>query len=426
MVAMDGPVAKMQPVAPGDAGIAPAADEPMDTMLADTAPASEPQTEHAPAADIPPIDTAPVPATDTAPRPQAGGGAPTAPASEPRTEPVPVQDMETVANSVRNSLSSTASSQPAVSESASLPRASSADKSAEDPFSLSDIFPSQPAAGGTASIMADSVQSSPVLAPDPSNYVVEASTGAVAALSSLPKSVYSYFSDIAQVAVPRSLSPSFSSSSRLSLRFMTAVDDAPYGLSYSIDTVGGSIFAVKNDIVWPVATAASGAVSDERIIAATDAVIRPIRAGVIRFGSGEIIPDTAGMDTVTVRYPVVAEGVGVYEAYGMPREATVSYDRSAARVSGFSLPHVTGFSRTADTFSSPDETSMEKYVRHELAGRGYVAGRYRIESARYALAPETKPNPGTDAGKETLVPSILLEVTSDAGIRDMFVMPFGR
>lgn len=228
------------------------------------------------------------------------------------------------------------------------------------------------------------------------------------------------------MAVPRSLSPAFSSSSRLSLRYMTASDDSPYGLSYSVDTVGGSIFASKNDVAWPAAAPVTEIVSDERILALTDAVVRPIRAGVIRFGSGAVLADAVPSDTVTVRYPVAAEGVDVYESYGVPREATVSYDRPAGRISGFSLPRVTGFSRTADAYSPPGIEVLESRIRQELAARGYGAGRYRVESARYVLTPEPISNPGVGAGKETLVPSVLLEVVSDAGIRESFVMPFGK
>lgn len=343
------------------------------------------------------------------------------------------QAPEPVSNSVRNSVSDTASSpQRTTGQTESVARSPAAEKSvsglsSEDAFSLSDIFSPIPDRAASSAIMADTAPvASPVLAPDPANYTLEVSSGATASMAALPATPYAYVSRSSAVTVPRTLAPALSSASKLSLRFMTAADDSPYGLSYSVDTIGGSIFATKNDPAWPLLATASGTASDERIIAEADTVVRPIRAGVMRFASGAIVPETAASDTVTVRYAVLAEGTEVYEAYGMAREATVSYDRPTGRISGYSLPRVAGFSRTADVYVVPTTQSAETYVRRELAGRGYAAGRYRVASARYVLSPDLTKNPDLAVGDEKLVPSVLLEVVSDTGVRESFVMPFGR
>jgi hypothetical protein len=300
------------------------------------------------------------------------------------------------------------------------------DAASEDAFSLSDIFhPSQEDALSSP-IMADT-KSMASMPTDPSAYTLTMSDETASGLAKLPVSERSYVTESAGVSVPKSLLSLFPASRKLSLRFMTVADESPYGLVYSLDPVGGSVFASKNDAAWLIPASASGGAvySDTGIIAAADSIVLQFGEGALGFGSGAIAPDTATLDVVTVQYAVLANGTAVYESYGVPRAATASYDRAVGKIAGFSIPRVGGFVRTSDTFVRPDMATLEAFVRAELANRAYAATTgYRIDSVSWVFSAVQDPaNPGS----ETLVPALRANVSSaDASLSESLVMPFGK
>ncbi|HRI35518.1 MAG TPA: hypothetical protein PK765_00100 [bacterium] len=258
-------------------------------------------------------------------------------------------------------------------------------------------------------------------------YVVLVPSDIVDVYGLLPGTAKSYRSTGAVVPVPRALLGDFPVSSDLSLRFMTVADNEPYGLIYSIDVTNGSVFASKNEPLWnsnDSVVNGSGWQSEDEIVSQTDSFLQKFATLPVSFGSGVSLFE-ASSESVTIQYGMLIGGVEVYESYGVPRAATVSYDRAAKHVSGFSLPRIGGFSETEEVFVRPDVSLIESFIGNALFERGYDASQaYRISSLRMAyIASSDAEHPEI----ETFVPGIACSVVSEDGsLRETVTMPFGK